>query len=283
MRPALWPRGRIAAKARRSALREPVSSPRRRRKKDGLKEMQAPRDLARRDPWAQSVARALTPRSLAPAFAVERDLSDPGVWQESIWRSQRRREAMERQLNFGPLTGKRVAVPLAMLAAGLVAREAVVSAGDGNDVVGAFPTSAPAQTASHTQVAHPTSQVKPATVAGARQAAPTASSIAAARPNPRPMADGELDPGERGAAVTKLQGRLGVQASGVYDASTVAAVKKFQSGHGLSVDGRVGPSTLEALAHPKAALARAHAAAKADAAARARATAHEHSASKKHS
>src|SRR3954468_22872919 len=92
--------------------------------------MKAPRDLARRDPWAQSVARALTPPSFAPALAIERDLSDPGLWQDSIWRSQRRREAIERQLNFGPLTGKRVAVPLAMLAAGLVARDAVVSSGD---------------------------------------------------------------------------------------------------------------------------------------------------------
>src|SRR5919112_3013903 len=92
--------------------------------------MKAPRDLARRDPWAQSVARALTPPSFTPALAVERDLSDPSVWEDSIWRSQRRREAMERQLNFGPVTAKRVAVPLAMLAAGVMARDAVVSNGD---------------------------------------------------------------------------------------------------------------------------------------------------------
>src|SRR3954452_7685217 len=103
--------------------------------------MKAPRDVARRDPWAQSVARALTPPSLSPAFAIERDLSDPGVWQDSTWRSQRRREAMERQLNFGPVTGKRVAVPLAMIAAGLFAREAVVSSGDGLELP-ALPDSA---------------------------------------------------------------------------------------------------------------------------------------------
>src|SRR3954447_18339886 len=136
--------------------------------------MQAPRDLARRDPWAQSVARALTPSSLAPAFAVERDLSDPGVWQESIWRSQRRREAIERQLNFGPLTGKRVAVPLAMLAAGLMVRDAASSGGDG--IASFVPTSAagaaasaPATSAPATKrVAHRVDQVKPATVAGRR-------------------------------------------------------------------------------------------------------------------
>src|SRR4051812_31515873 len=131
--------------------------------------MNAPRELARRDPWAQSVARALTPPSLAPAFAVERDLSDPSIWRESIWRSQRRREAIERQLNFGPLTGKRVAVPLAMLAAGLMARDAVVSAGDGRGPVSAAPPSRPrAPTAAPKQGAH----AKPATPLAARQAAP---------------------------------------------------------------------------------------------------------------
>src|SRR3954469_2216355 len=173
--------------------------------------MQAPRDLARRDPWAQSVARALTPSSLAPAFAVERDLSDPSVWQDSIWRSQRRREAIERQLNFGPISGKRVAVPLAMLAAGLMVRDVAASGGEG--VASIVPSSAatgaeaPAATK---RVSHHVQQVKPASVAGAKLAKPpttqvkraTASSIAAARPKPpkNPMADGELTRGEHGAA-----------------------------------------------------------------------------------
>src|SRR3954451_4328564 len=157
--------------------------------------MQAPRDLARRDPWAQSVARALTPSSLAPAFAVERDLSDPGVWQDSIWRSQRRREAFERQLNFGPLTGKRVAVPLAMLAAGLMVRDVATSGGEG--VASLVPSSARTDARTPTpaatkRVAHRTEQVKPASVAGRRAALAkppatqvkhaTASSVAAARP-----------------------------------------------------------------------------------------------------
>src|SRR3954469_8119452 len=247
--------------------------------------MKAPRDLARRDPWAQSVARALTPPSMGPALAVERDLTDPSVWQDSIWRSQRRREAMERQLNFGPLTGKRVAVPLAMLAAGLVARDAVVAA-DGSDPITTAANAAATggATSSHTQAAHRTSQVKPATVAGARVAArkPTAASIAAARPNPHPLADGELDPGERGAAVTRLQHRLGVHASGAYDATTVAAVKRFQAGHGLTADGRVGPATRGALAHPEAAIARAKAAKAQAAAAAAAAKKADHATSKKH-
>jgi peptidoglycan hydrolase-like protein with peptidoglycan-binding domain len=230
--------------------------------------MKAPRDIARRDPWAQSVARALTPPSFAPALAIERDLSDPSVWQDSIWRSQRRREAMERQLNFGPLTGKRVAVPLAMLAAGLIARDAVVSASDGNN--DALSTAAAAATAHRTEAPASVSHVKPASVAARKATAqtpaasrvakhPTAASIAAARPAapPNPMADGELDHGERGAAVASLQAKLGLHADGVYGASTVAAVKQFQHGHGLVADGRVGPTTFAALAHPHAAAAAA--------------------------
>src|SRR3954465_3195796 len=127
--------------------------------------MQAPRDLARRDPWAQSVARALTPASLAPAFAVERDLSDPGGGQDSIGRSQRRREAFERQLNFGPITGKRVAVPLAMLAAGLMVRDIATSGGEG--VASFVPSSASADAGAPAAtpakpVAHRVEQVKPA-------------------------------------------------------------------------------------------------------------------------
>jgi peptidoglycan hydrolase-like protein with peptidoglycan-binding domain len=219
--------------------------------------MKAPRDVARRDPWAQSVARALTTPSFSPAYAIERDLSDPSVWQDSIWRSQRRRELMERQLNFGPLTGKRVAVPLAMLAAGLLARDAVVSSGDGFSV----PTGAAGSTERTASVK--AASVKPATVAGrksvvtkpaaARKHEPTAASIAAARPDKpkNPAADGQLTRGEHGAAIANVQQKLGLRADGIFGASTFAAVKSFQSGQGLTADGKVGPATLEALKHPK--------------------------------
>src|SRR3954447_1878432 len=227
--------------------------------------MQAPRDLARRDPWAQSVARALTPPSLAPALAIERDLSDPGIWQDSIWRSQRRREAFERQLNFGPITGKRVAVPLAMLAAGLMVRDAASSGGEGvtNLLSSSSASSAGAAAPATKRVSHRVQQVHPASVAGrrAKLAKPpttqvkqaTASSIAAARPKPpkNPMADGELTRGEHGSAVAAMQQKLGVPADGIYGPSTASAVKTFQKGQGLVPDGRVGPTTQAALAHPR--------------------------------
>jgi peptidoglycan hydrolase-like protein with peptidoglycan-binding domain len=232
--------------------------------------MKAPRDLARRDPWAQSVARALTP-SFTPALAVERDLTDPGVWQDSIWRSQRRRETQERQLNFGPVTGKRVAVPLALLAAGLAARDAVVSNGDGGSfgtvsAAGAHRTGA---VQPPHRAAHSATNVKAASPAGRKAAAPTgtaaaakpgakqptAASIAAARPAApkNPMADGELTHGEHGAAVAAVQQKLGLPADGIYGSSTLRAVEAFQKHQGLTADGRVGPATLQALEHPAAA------------------------------
>ncbi|MEA2457233.1 MAG: hypothetical protein QOC95_205 [Thermoleophilaceae bacterium] len=231
--------------------------------------MKAPRDPARRDPWAQSVARALTPPSLSPAFAIERDLTDPTVWQESTWRSQRRREAQERQLNFGPVSGKRVAVPLAMLAAGLVAREAVVSNGDGFDAAasGAAGGAHRAATTEPHRASHraavkvnPAVKVKAATPAGRKASAPshaavkTAPAVATKPAPPKPaMADGELVRGEHGAAVAAAQHKLGLPADGIYGPSTLEAVKAFQKHNGLTVDGRVGPSTLAALEHGGAA------------------------------
>jgi peptidoglycan hydrolase-like protein with peptidoglycan-binding domain len=218
--------------------------------------MQAPRDLARRDPWAQSVARALTPTSLAPAFAAERDLSDPGIWEESIWRSQRRREAIERQLNFGPISGKRVAVPLAMLAAGLMVRDAASSGSDG--LATFVPTASKAGSLGAKRVANRVERVKPATVAARHVSAPTAKPTTArpaapAKPKPpkNPMADGELTRGEHGAAVASMQQKLGVAADGIYGPATLSAVKSFQKSQGLVPDGRVGAATQAALAHPR--------------------------------
>jgi len=59
--------------------------------------------------------------------------------------------------------------------------------------------------------------------------------------------------GSTGEEVKKVQDKLGVNASGTYDAATKTAVEKFQtenkdaSGAPLAVDGIVGPKTKEAL------------------------------------
>src|SRR3954469_17365800 len=95
--------------------------------------MKAPRDLARAQSGARQLGRVAAPAvpALAGAAAL-RDLTDLEVWADSIRRSQMRREARERQLNFGPVTGKRLAVPMAMLAAGLLVRDAVTDDGSGS-------------------------------------------------------------------------------------------------------------------------------------------------------
>src|SRR4051812_22339267 len=93
--------------------------------------MKAPRDMARAQSRARPVARFVTPT--APALAGEaalRDLTDLSFWEDSIRRSRMRRDAAERNLSFGPVTGKRLAVPMAMLAAGLLVRDA--ASGDGS-------------------------------------------------------------------------------------------------------------------------------------------------------
>ncbi len=73
---------------------------------------------------------------------------------------------------------------------------------------------------------------------------------------------GILEKGDSGAAVRKLQQQLAARgypctASGVFDATTLAAVRAFQSqnldqhGQPLVVDGKAGPLTQWSLTHPK--------------------------------
>lgn len=62
--------------------------------------------------------------------------------------------------------------------------------------------------------------------------------------------------GSYGETVKSIQTRLkdwgyySAEADGVYGSRTEAAVKKFQKANGLTVDGRAGPQTLEALGLP---------------------------------
>src|SRR4051812_48136660 len=75
-----------------------------------------------------------------------RDLACAEYWEESIARSRRRREAAERQLNFGPIDSKRIAVPAALLAGGLAVTE-VVTSGGGDGGGGVLPQDATAASA----------------------------------------------------------------------------------------------------------------------------------------
>ena len=53
--------------------------------------------------------------------------------------------------------------------------------------------------------------------------------------------------GATGELVKKIQTKLGIAASGSFDGATEAAVRQFQSKHGLVPDGIVGPRTWAAL------------------------------------
>jgi hypothetical protein len=68
-----------------------------------------------------------------------RDLACADYWEESLARSRRRREAAERQLNFGPIDSKRIAVPAALLAGGLAVTEVVTSGGGSGGGGGVLP------------------------------------------------------------------------------------------------------------------------------------------------
>jgi murein L,D-transpeptidase YcbB/YkuD len=81
--------------------------------------------------------------------------------------------------------------------------------------------------------------------------------LAAAGGWPKVPNVGMLQLGDNGAAVLKLRRRLAIEgyledptASPKFDEPVEAAVKRFQAQHGIAVDGRVGPSTLEALNRP---------------------------------
>lgn len=57
--------------------------------------------------------------------------------------------------------------------------------------------------------------------------------------------------GSRGEEVKTLQKKLNISADGIFGKDTDAAVRKFQKGHGLTVDGIVGQHTWELLGFPQ--------------------------------
>ena len=214
--------------------------------------MKAPRDLARAQQSARRLARAAAPA--VPALAGDaalRDLSDGNVWEDSIRRSRMRRDVRERNLNFGPVTGK-VAVPVALLAAGLVVRDAVgddsalSAAGAGvserNAAAASAATVTPEkreQASVRRSAAHAPAAQRPE----AREAAPPAK-----RTRPAKSRVGDyLTLRDHGAAVAYLQRELGLPADGYFGARTLQAVEQLQERRGLESDGHVGPATWRAL------------------------------------
>src|SRR4051794_35456176 len=194
-----------------------------------------------------------------------RDLACAEYWEESIARSRRRREAAERQLNFGPIDSKRIAVPAALLAGGLAVTEGVTSGGGGSGGGGVLPQDATAAAA--TTEAPAPAKAKPVVEkesAAKRSAAKrlATKSSAGKRSAPKrkkpPVVQtvaqaqslGGFKKGMRGAGVIQLQRQLGVTADGIYGPTTLKAVHRMQKRHDLNTDGIVGPATWQAISAP---------------------------------
>ena len=219
--------------------------------------MKAPRDLAHAGSSARQIARAAAPAMPALAgHAAMRDLTDLSVWEDSIRRSRLRRDARDRQLNFGPVTGKRLAVPMAMLAAGLLVRDAVSDDGSGTatGVAHADRTAATsAAPAKHKTAAHKVTARPHRAAVSSPTHTVLAHAVSAPAKRVRPAktrVGDELVKGDHGAAVAYMQRELGLPSDGVYGRHTQAAVERLQKHRGLAVDGTVGPATWRALRSP---------------------------------
>jgi peptidoglycan hydrolase-like protein with peptidoglycan-binding domain len=199
-----------------------------------------------------------------------RDLACAEFWEDSIARSRRRREAAERQLSFGPIDSKRIAVPAALLAGGLAVTEVVTSGGGSGGGAGVLPQDATAASAT-------TPASKPATEPKAKRAPKAerspkakrtpkakhseAKRVAAKRaPKRKPKLVvqtvaqaqqlGGFKKGMKGPGVIQLQRELGVTADGIYGPTTLKAVHRVQKRHDLNTDGIVGPATWQAVSAP---------------------------------
>jgi peptidoglycan hydrolase-like protein with peptidoglycan-binding domain len=232
------------------------------------------RDLARVELWEESLARSRARRGLSPTSPsrpmLARDLAMPDAWSQSTWRSGKRREWRARHLSFGPIDGRRLAVPAALLAGGLVVSEVVSGNGGGGSTGGAgvLPQDATAASAGNGQSAPVAYKAGSGNVRKAakreRKAAPrragassSASAAAPAGPKPKPkpyvrtVADaqglGGFEKGMHGPAVARLQRQLGVAPDGIYGPATLRAVHRVQKRAGLATDGIVGPATWRAI------------------------------------
>jgi hypothetical protein len=121
-----------------------------------------------------------------------RDLACAEYWEESIARSRRRRAAAERQLNFGPIDSKRIAVPAALLAGGLAVTE-VVTSGGGDGGGGVLPQDATAASAT-VPAGHAAAPAKPGPVAQ-KHAKKSAAKRSAPKGSAAKRSAGEAAPG----------------------------------------------------------------------------------------
>jgi peptidoglycan hydrolase-like protein with peptidoglycan-binding domain len=179
-----------------------------------------------------------------------RDLARVELWEDSLARSRARRERAERHLNFGPIDGKRVAVPAALLAGGVAVAQVVQSSGSDPGTGGVVPQDATAASAeAERPAADPVEPRRTAKEPKKRERPPAPKRKA--KPKPKPAVQtvaqaqqlGGFKRGMRGPAVIQLQRELGVTADGIYGPATLKAVHRAQKRADLDTDGIVGPAT----------------------------------------
>jgi peptidoglycan hydrolase-like protein with peptidoglycan-binding domain len=192
-----------------------------------------PRDLAVADPWEASLDRSRARRERAEKRASRspmrlanlvdarnrlpspRNLAESEPWERSTLRSRTRRRASE--IQFVPTATRARRVSLGTLIA--IAAGPAAGLADAN---GASPTSTPAPTPEPTTT--------------------TTHYIT-------------LENGNEGRQVRLLQHALGIHEDSIFGAETEAAVRAYQTSHGLKVDGVVGPKTGAALTDDAAPIA----------------------------
>ncbi len=186
-----------------------------------------------------------------------RDLALPELWERSIARSRRRREAAAAKIIALPRTAS-ARISAALIAAGLV--------GQAGPLLGAAQaaTTTTATTGDGVRAIQRTLGIAADGVLGPQ----TRKAIKRFQRAHGLVADGVVGPLTRaamaagsapaaGAASIRqtlpasttraVQAKLGLAADGVFGPQTRKAVRRFQRAHGLAVDGVVGPATLAAL------------------------------------
>jgi peptidoglycan hydrolase-like protein with peptidoglycan-binding domain len=206
------------------------------------------RDLSRPDIWEQSLERSRARRERTggrfarPAAAASgggalRDLADPELWDLSRVRSRTRHDAPDPTFAF-PARGASIAALLAVTGGSAAAIASSVGGGGGKAATAASPKP---RRDSAPVAAVPIEHGRPAPVAE------TPAPVHRGGPAVVPTAATITAKPRRAGGVPELQRALGVPVDGDFGPTTQKALKRWQRAHGLTADGVAGPQTRTAL------------------------------------